>query len=439
MNNISVPRQIGVIDPELMDQIFKEVQSDSKLGQQWVEKIRRFISYYNHNLKKVSRKRFGKSYFDHLKWFYLIMKFATEKELESNNMPMNNTYLNALVVISSALRLDQSSEEALEEILKLIELKLKKNKSLEIFKNDLGKELPDELDHLHKESKTHNGIIILCPSPYSLFSLSIAGACKKLGIKIHKIYILSFSMNRFLFELRRDGLKLFAKRVWRKLFVRGDENKVTTHISLKKLSQVVTSYKDIRKFAKANGIKCKTVNSFSDIESIDKSLKNVLTIFTGGGLIHEQTLKRLQNHVINTHMGLLPYYKGMDVVESPLLDGNNNSIALHTHLMVKKLDAGPLLTFLRFDPDEYNSLDELRNEIGGMMPIICIDSLLGLHSGRLHPIEQNQDQGKQCFFVASKLITLLDRVLKERYTEIKDNSLREKNTRIYNNFLELFS
>ena len=37
-------------------------------------------------------------------------------------MPMNNTYLNALVVISSALRQDQSSEEALEEILKLIEL-----------------------------------------------------------------------------------------------------------------------------------------------------------------------------------------------------------------------------------------------------------------------------------------------------------------------------
>ena len=42
-------------------------------------------------------------------------------------------------------------------------------------------------------------------------------------------------------------------------------------------------------------------------------------------------------------MGSLPRFKGMDVVEAPLLEGNFNGITLTSHFMVQALDAELIL------------------------------------------------------------------------------------------------
>ena len=138
-------------------------------------------------------------------------------------------------------------------------------------------------------------------------------------------------------------------------------------------------------------------------------------------------------------MGLLPYYKGMDVVESPLLDGRLDAIALNTHLMIKGLDEGPLVQIMSFNPDDYECIDELRNEISAFLPIIALDSLCGLASGRLKPITQDLNLGKQYFFVENRLISMLNDVMSSRKNNSSKQIHRNENIELFNNFVKLFS
>ena len=137
-------------------------------------------------------------------------------------------------------------------------------------------------------------------------------------------------------------------------------------------------------------------------------------------------------------MGLLPHYKGMDVVESPLLDGHLDAVALNTHLMTKGLDEGPLIQLMSFNRDDYAFIGELRNEISAFLPIIALDSLCGLASGRLKPIIQDPNLGKQYFFVENRLISMLNDVMSSRNNNLSNQIHRNKNIELFNNFVELF-
>jgi len=281
-------------------------------------------------------------------------------------------------------------------------------------------------------------VIILSPSPYSLFSITILEICLRLNIKVYKIYILNFTPKRVFSELRRDGFRLFIKRVWRKLILKSDENNIETQISLKRLFNELSNNSDIRNLAKSQNILVENVDDFSEISACKDP--DIYTLFTGGGLITQETLEKLNSKVINTHMGLLPFYRGMDVVESPILDGNFHSVALNTHLMTNGLDEGPMIQTILFNSDEYMSLAELRNEISGLMPIIAIDSLCGLVSQRLQLVPQDLQLGKQYYFIERRLISMINNLMLSRNSLIDVKSkIRIQNKNTFFNFLKIFS
>ena len=105
-------------------------------------------------------------------------------------------------------------------------------------------------------------------------------------------FIRTFTPKRFFYELKRDGFKLFTKRVWRKLILRGDENNCPSKISLKKLHELVADYNDLKKFSKDNKINYLKLKDFSEIEKLS-STEGVFTVFTGGGLINQKSLENL--------------------------------------------------------------------------------------------------------------------------------------------------
>ena len=431
---MQVPILLRVLSREEKQIIESEILSNTILGKSWLEKLRRYVSYYNHNLLSEAKSRFGVAYVDELMWYAEVFKSEIEKN--RNTPPFDNSYLNALMLVASALSNPSAINEYVEDVIADIrqalidnELKLKLPKS--------SPKLISSFDHLLSESKYVKGVIILCPTPFSLFSLTIAELCKKLGIEIIAIYTLKFTAKRFFYELKRDGFKLFTKRVWRKLILRGDENNCPSKISLKKLHELVADYNDLKKFSKDNKINYLKLKDFSEIEKLSLT-EGVFTVFTGGGLINQKSLENLNNKIINTHMGLLPHYKGMDVVESPLLDGHLEAVALNTHLMTKGLDEGPLIQLMSFNPDDYAFIGELRNEISAFLPIIALDSLCGLASGRLKPIIQDPNLGKQYFFVENRLISMLNDVMSSRNNNLSNQIHRNKNIELFNNFVELF-
>ena len=432
---MQVPKLLRVLSKEEKLNIESEIQSNTPLGKTWLEKLRRFVSFYNHNLCTEAKSRFGFAYVDELTWYSKIFKLEIEKN--RNAPPFDNSYLNAFVLIDNALSSPEETKKYASGVISDIKQVLIDNN----LKSELSKPSPkliNNFDHLFAENSNVKGVVILCPTPFSLFSLTVAELCKKLGIKIIAIYSLKFTAKRFFYELKRDGIKLFTKRIWRKLVIRGDENNYASKISLKKLYKSISNYKDLKKFSRDNKINYFKIRDFSEIEKLSAT-DNIFTVFTGGGLINQITLENLNNKVINTHMGLLPYYKGMDVVESPLLDGRLDAIALNTHLMTEGLDEGPLVQLMSFNPDDYECIDELRNEISAFLPIIALDSLCGLASGRLKPITQDLNLGKQYFFVENRLISMLNEVMSSRNNNTSKQVHRNENIELFNNFVKLFS
>ena len=95
---------------------------------------------------------------------------------------------------------------------------------------------------------------------------------------------------------------------------------------------------------------------------------------------------------------------------------------------------------MSFNPDDYECLNELRNEISAFMPVIALDSLCGLASKRLKPISQNLNLGKQYFFIENTLISMLNDVMNLRNNnDISKQIHRNESIGLFNNFVKLFS
>ena len=153
------------------------------------------------------------------------------------------------------------------------------------------------------------------------------------------------------------------------------------------------------------------VAEFDDSNEFLSSQAPDLGVFTGGGMISSETLEMFTLGVLNVHMGILPQYKGMDVVQAAVLE--NENAGLCAHLMSPALDAGPIINSLSLSPLGYPSLEYLRNTMSAFSPILAFDSLLGLFSGRLECTDQ-LPLGRQYYVMHPALMDLTNDVLKNQ-------------------------
>jgi methionyl-tRNA formyltransferase len=147
----------------------------------------------------------------------------------------------------------------------------------------------------------------------------------------------------------------------------------------------------------------------SNCEWVGK-LSPELGLFTGGGVISSALLSRFSVGVLNIHMGHLPRFKGMDMVEWPLLEGRFGNVGGTAHLMDAGIDTGPVLQRFETPTRQFAELGALRSAIGGLMPLVSVDTALGIKSGRLAPLPQTQ-RGQQYFFVHHRLQPIVEKTL----------------------------
>ena len=405
----------------------------------WQEKIRKYVCYHNRNLLKVSKLRFKNDYLSHLEWMRDIFLVLSQKSLVHKNLKYDSSILNAAFIADDACHSKQSKRQQLDFLLNILIQHLKNAES--VLPNAISETKAFNFNIQNLKSKFNEipPITIFSPSHYSLFTLSTIKLLLALNIQIDSIVFLNFSYQRFRSELYRDGLSLFAKRVWRKLILKADENKDQSTIGLKSFYQAVNKdNKDILKFARLNQIEIFKVNRFNDYIRQTQSPNGSFCIFTGGGLIDKELLDYFTNGVLNIHMGSLPQYKGMDVVEAPILDGCFDAVALTAHLMKEQLDAGPVIQEIKFNSDNYYSLGMLRNEMSAFMPILAVDSAIKVLKGDLNPCPQVKG-GKQYYFIHKRLRDALSEVLKFRNKQKNLHPInREKNLDLYNAVVEDF-
>jgi len=385
--------------------ILNEIMADTEIGKPWLEKIRKYVSLHGSNIQKRVKVSFSGDHTAHLNWMIKCLQSGLI------NHPNDQALINAMLYLSRYANSSQR-EEIATSCIELEEWLLKKQPIQ--LPQDCDKPSFKSMNIQDVEELGKNSIVIISPNPFSLYTLTVYQILKVLNVPVAAIVLRRFTIARFKDEFSRDGLRL-VKKIWRKLILRSNENSYKSEVSIKDIAERLrVENQDIRKLARLDGVKCIEVNDFKDKNQHVKFLDADIGIFTGGGMISETFLSNFRAGVINTHMGSLPRFKGMDVVEAPILEGNFDEITLTSHLMVKALDAGPILQEFKISSRNYETLGSLRNELSAVMPFIAVDSCIGHLTGRLKKIEQ-PTTGRQYYFIHTSLQEVLKNIIKKRF------------------------
>lgn len=401
-----------------------------------IEIIRKYISSRSLFLEKDLKKKFINLYGDYLNLFNLIFIELSNKDIFRNNSFLDITLLNSILSIKKITKQPHSFEKIITDELMKLKFNLIYLKSENLIKSNFFKEFIFNYKILHKESINAGSIVILSPSPYSLYTGCVVELCKHFAIPIEAIIIRKFSINRFFEEVRRDGYFYLLKKIFNKLIIKGNDNISYSEVSLKYVfNKLKIQNKNVEVTAKNEKIKIIKVDNFKELNKHFISIRSKIALFTGGGIISKEIISKFNYGIINLHVGNLPKYKGMDTTEASILEGNFNSLALTTHLMSQKVDSGPILSKYTFSSEGYQKVGTMFNEISSLFPFMLVDAYLGLMSKRYNKIDQN-DHGKLYFTLNRELKKLVDQVLYIRSKKkCKPNTIKTFANKILKNFI----
>ena len=257
-------------------------------------------------------------------------------------------------------------------------------------------------------------VVIFSPSRFSLYTTTVAEMLHRRGVEISAVCVMRlFNRRRFVSELGRDGTRLLRK-IWKKLVLRErgyKSNNPETIVGFRRAHGV--EYRNIDEFGRMRSVPvvyCNTLNDAPVIEQLEK-VRLDLIVFTGGGLIRKDVLERAGHGVLNCHMGILPKYRGMDVVEWPIIEGEPDQIGVTVHFMDRGVDTGDILTTQKVLPRAGETVKELRDRFEPVMCEAMVEACLGFLEGKFKRRPQRVEDGKQYFVLHPALNRLAQRRL----------------------------
>ncbi len=210
-------------------------------------------------------------------------------------------------------------------------------------------------------------VVIFAPHHRSRVALDLITLLLDHGHEVSHIYVKKITHNRIWHELRRDGFYvLYKKVIWkalvpfvksRRVFLRNSKEELRVS-SLKKFSSI--EYTEVGEF-----------RNIANLELAD------VVLFCGGGYVYKSVLDRIP--VINCHMGILPSYRGMDVVEWPIWKNDWENIGLTIHYMATEIDMGNVLFRHYIEARDFNTIVDIRNHMLEIMPRLLLESLAYLY------------------------------------------------------------
>ena len=245
-------------------------------------------------------------------------------------------------------------------------------------------------------------VIVISPNPASFYTTSVCDLLIREGIQIQAVFVKKFSFKRFKDEFSRDGAKLL-KKIWKKLVLRNrayqDEEKDNI-LNFRNMHNI--SLSNVSELEK-QGVDVFYVNNLNSqfVESKLQSYNTDLVVFTGGGLIRENILKSSGAGIMNCHMGVLPMYRGMDVIEWPILNEDFDNIGVTLHFMANGVDTGDILKIRKIPLKETDTIKNIRTRFEPVMVAEMVAVVLDFLNHKIKPVKQEITDGRQ-FFVISK-------------------------------------
>lgn len=261
------------------------------------------------------------------------------------------------------------------------------------------------------------GAVVFSPSPYSLHTLAVLELLRVHGVRVQGVAVRRLlNPKRLRHELGRDGARL-VRKVWKKLVLRRHAYPTRGYPTLADVvAELGVTQGTVPAWARDHGVPlwpCATLNDPVVLEGLRTHRPRVV-LFTGGGLLRSPILDAAGAGVINPHMGFLPPYRGMDVVEWPVLEGWGDEVGLCVHFMVPGLDQGDLLVMHRAPREGTHDFVQLRERMEALMPHASVGAALRVLRGELEPTPQVLEHGRQYFVMHPRL----QQLAQERYRRL---------------------
>jgi methionyl-tRNA formyltransferase len=117
--------------------------------------------------------------------------------------------------------------------------------------------------------------------------------------------------------------------------------------------------------------------------------------------------------VLNAHPGLLPAYRGVDLIPWALHNGDPLGVTIH--LVNAGVDTGAILAQGHFEPSLGDTLSSLRRKSNALMSELMGDVITRLVStGKVESIKQDTNAGKQYYRMPPSLLAATESKLAER-------------------------
>jgi folate-dependent phosphoribosylglycinamide formyltransferase PurN len=176
---------------------------------------------------------------------------------------------------------------------------------------------------------------------------------------------------------------------------------------------------NVRACCREAGIPTVDVDSFESpaaLEAIGKTAPD-LFVFAGGAILRAPLLAIPHLGTLNAHMGLLPFYRGMNVAEWACFHGDD--VGCSVHLIDPGIDTGDILVVRRVETDGVRSVSALRARVDETQMALLSDVVqYVVRSGVLPPgRSQTPDEGRQFFRMHGELLAILERQLASNDSE----------------------
>ena len=134
---------------------------------------------------------------------------------------------------------------------------------------------------------------------------------------------------------------------------------------------------------------------------------------TWGPIFRGPTIAQAKLGLVNCHMGLLPWFRGINIAEwSILFDA---PIGNTVHLIDPGIDTGPILRFYPVDVSECPSISAMRSKLVALNATHIAETISDWLAGRLTPLRQDPAAGKQYFRMHPWLLMEVEKKLAAGY------------------------
>lgn len=256
-------------------------------------------------------------------------------------------------------------------------------------------------------------VLIIAPIDSSAFAACLLVRVAAMpGVEVAGVLVRSVTLERAVKEWRRDGVRLLRK-IWTNHLLRGrrSSGSFTYPSARQQLDRMGFKREGLGEICRLRAwplYHAADLNSAQAVQFV-RAMNPTIALFAGGGMIRPALIDACGAGVLNCHMGPLPRYRGMDVVEWPFLEESTRArTAVTVHFMDQGLDTGPIVEVADIPRVGCQSIADLRAAAEGLKVEALLRAVQAHRDGMLSPQPQALAAGRQYFVLHPALGRIAD-------------------------------